>query len=376
MRPSRVASLCGILALAAPAVAQTPGFWLVGAPAGTDRSRVFGLSQTGAVAAGFGETSSGAGGLPGFTWTSAGGRTDFGLDPGMPGGTPGYGLSSDGNTLVGFMGGPGTDRAYRRIGNGPLQDLGPFYSYTRARAVSGDGSVVAGRGFSISSGIWFGEAFRWTAQTGIQGLGTLSGDGLSTANGISRDGSTIVGESGFTVDRAFVWRQETGMQALPALPGASTAFSSADAASADGGFIVGRGNIVGGATHALRWTAAGAQDLGTLPDHTNSAAFSVSDDGSIVGGGADSAAGPLAFVWSASTGMTSLPDLLTSYGVTVPAGWRPAYIYAVSGDGLTFAGEAWSTTGTVQGFVATIPSPSGPVALLISALLFGRRRAR
>jgi probable HAF family extracellular repeat protein len=364
-----------LLFLTGAAAAQTPGLWLMGNAPGTVNSLTLALSQDGAVAAGYSVPGGGSTPLPGFTWTRSGGRYDFGLEPNMPEGTPAYGLSSDGNTIVGFMGGPGPDRAYRRVGNGPLQDLGSGgYQYSRASGVSGDGSIVVGHGQTVSGGS--GQALRWTAQTGFQGLGWLPGDGYSEALAISRDGTTIVGDSGDSVNRPFVWRQGTGMQPLPPLAGGSVAFSSARGVNADGSVIVGNADIPGGGNyHAVRWTAAGALDLGALSGHPNTLAFAVSDDGLVIGGGADSATGPLAFLWTPATGMLALPDYLSMHGVTVPAGWRPAGVYAVSGDGRTFAGAAWNASGVIQGFVATIPAPSGAAVLFVSAL-FGAHRRR
>src|SRR5438093_12321678 len=109
----------------------------------------------------------------------------------MPEATAATGLSSDGHTIVGFMGGPNPDRAYRRIGAGPLEDLGSGgYQYSRAFGVSGDGAVVAAWGRSISGGVRFSQAMRWTAQTGMQGLGWLHNAIESQATAISRDGNT------------------------------------------------------------------------------------------------------------------------------------------------------------------------------------------
>ncbi len=71
-----------------------------------------------------------------------------------------------------------------------FQGLGGFGSV--AQAVSADGSVVVGTGASA-----FGtEAFRWTADDGMVGLGDLPGGGFfSAASGMSADGSTVVGNS-------------------------------------------------------------------------------------------------------------------------------------------------------------------------------------
>ena len=67
-----------------------------------------------------------------------------------------------------------------------------------ARSVSDDGSVVAGLMFTNREQSKH-EAFRWTESTGVVGLGFLAGDDRSTprsAQSLSGDGSTIVGNSG------------------------------------------------------------------------------------------------------------------------------------------------------------------------------------
>jgi len=76
-----------------------------------------------------------------------------------------------------------------------------------ARGISADGSVVVG-----GSG---GQAFRWTREEGIVGLGSLQSLYGSVATPVSTDGSLVVGgsisNSGF---EAFRWTQEDGMAGL------------------------------------------------------------------------------------------------------------------------------------------------------------------
>lgn len=222
-----LAAISGAVLLGAAsgaAHAQSPGFWLTGyAPGILSGSHATGLTPDGLIACG--GSSSG----PGFTWTRESGRYDFGLEPGMPGTTAAYGISSNGGVLAGAMypvSTPLQSRAYRRVGSGPLVDLGVLPGTTRsyARGISGDGSTVVGAcEFSQSTGL-FGQAFRWTAQGGMQGLGyTRPGGTMSRAQAISRDGSTIVGYSqsdgfGGPVE-GFVWREGAGIQALPNVPG-------------------------------------------------------------------------------------------------------------------------------------------------------------
>ena len=362
MIPTRIASLCGILALTGPVAAQTPGFWLMGLAPGTNQGATMALSQDGSVAAGYSAQTLLPYADPGFLWTAGGGRSDF-TGPGMPLQSPAYGLSSDGNTVVGYMDGPAPTRAYRRVGSGAFQDLGAGpYDRSYASGVSGDGSVVVGHGEFTQFGQDFGEAFRWTQQGGMQFLGTLHpGSRISKACAVSRDGGTVVGYSDAGAPEAFVWRQSTGIQALAVPPGWSTLFSYAYGANADGSVIVGQADAPDTSVHAIRWTPAGPQDLG------GGAAVAASDDGLVV-------AGLNQFLWTPATGRTVFSSYLAQAGVTIPAGWTPRDIYAVSGDGMSFAGGAVSASGALQGFVATVPAPTGAVILFLPTLLLQRRR--
>lgn len=80
-----------------------------------------------------------------------------------------------------------------------------------ARAVSGDGSVVVGGSESAAG---YTEAFRWTRETGMIGLGYLPGGFTSYALGVSSDGAVVVGggNSATGPKTAFVWTKEKGMQ--------------------------------------------------------------------------------------------------------------------------------------------------------------------
>src|SRR5688572_25119474 len=110
--------------------AQT-GFWAVGVAPEQEWSWGFGLSQDG-------RTATGASGLPGsvaYTWTLAGGRDDFGLEPGMPALTSAYALSSDGGVVAGTLSPDWVVKhAFRWTGSGPLEDLGTLYNWPRSHA--------------------------------------------------------------------------------------------------------------------------------------------------------------------------------------------------------------------------------------------------
>ena len=125
-----------------------------------------------------------------------------------------------------------------------------------ALGVSGDGSVVVGRGESVSGE----EAIRWTQTEGLTGLGDLSGGNFaSVATKASADGSVIIGhgESG-SGREAFRWTIPGGMIGLGDLP-AVVFVSEGHSLSADGSLVVGTSNSSNG-TEAYRWTDVAGHD--------------------------------------------------------------------------------------------------------------------
>ncbi|MFM6406406.1 MAG: hypothetical protein ACKPGT_17775, partial [Microcystis sp.] len=107
------------------------------------------------------------------------------------------------------------------------------------------------------------EAFRWTQAGGMVGLGVLSGGIASYANGVSADGSVVVGYSAtdpFTGAEAFIWNSTQGMRSLQqvltndyGLDLTGWSLNRANAISADGLTVVGFGTNPNGLTEA--WIA-------------------------------------------------------------------------------------------------------------------------
>lgn len=241
------------------------------------------------------------------------------------------------------------------------------YNFSQCGAVSGDGSVAVGL-YATPFG-W--EAFRWTPETGFQGLGDIPGDQFwSIALDVSYDGSTIIGTSrtadsyGYTSDRAFVWTQQDDMKELPVPDTYPYVYYSSVALSisADGRIItgwVGEGsNILNPSAfnRAVIWDIE--NDTATQMDwpydtHYGGVIHSVdiSANGStiLVGGSPDS------FLWTQADGyettvsraMALSGDVSTVLGV----GWtddpEPIRGYFVwnEQDGRTFLGtlDGWST---------------------------------
>jgi len=183
------------------------------------------------------------------------GNSSIGLGS-LPGhfGSVAHGISSDGAVVVGstwFSQG----RAFRWDAAGGMIDLGDLPGHADslvARHASADGSVVVGwaAGVPLTTGGRIPHAaFRWDAQHGMTSLGFLEGGDVSKAQDVSADGSVVVGEGEIdNVRVAFIWDAEHGMRrlddALEALGVDLTGWSlsSATGVSADGSTIVGFGN--------------------------------------------------------------------------------------------------------------------------------------
>ena len=277
------------------------------------------------------------------------------------------GVSGDGSVVVGTGGiqpyeGGNLYYAFRWTASSGTVGLGGG-NFSSASGVSGDGSVVVGTsGYSTSGyvGPIGSQAFRWTAGSGMVVLGYLPGGTYSAPNGISADGSVIVGSSSSAFgSQAFRWTAGSGMVGLGYLPGGT--YSSANGISADGSVIVGSGSSTSG-EQAFRWTAgSGMVGLGYLPGTTNSGAAAVSGDGSVVVGTSYTASGNQAFRWTAGSGMQSLRDVLVTNGLNFdPA--ESLIASGISADGNTIVGTDYYSTPDFDfelGFVATLPGLIG-----------------
>jgi uncharacterized membrane protein len=375
---SKALAVCAATLIAVTVLAQTPSFDLVGIAPGATGSRATALSADGLVAAG--ESASSSTFNPGFTWTRSGGRYDFGLVPGTPPTTTVAAISGDGSTVTGWLGSlTVTSHAYRRVGSAPIEDLGLLPGYNRAygTGTNNDGSIVVGR-VEIGLSGTTRQAFRWTSSGGMQGLGFARANGVySEATGISRNGSTIVGNSGDDggFNDPFVWRDGT-MTVLPSLPGTSYGESSAAATNSDGSIVVGAS---GSPARATMWRLDIPIDLGMLPPGWNGdTALGVNDEGTVVVGSGypTQGFGNFATIWTPATGVELLADYLTVNGVSIPSGWTLWNCRSVSADATVFAGDARSASGQHQGFVATIPEPPALTTFVLLVTLRRRSRAK
>ena len=324
-------------------------------------------------------------GYEAFRWTAGGGTVGLGDLPGGEFGSFAYGISGDGSVIIGGGSSASNGEAFRWTAAGGMVGLGSLLGSgfsSIAYGVNGDGSVVVGQSqsrllFPPPAPLYSPEAFRWTAGTGMVGLGDLPGGEFdSEAKDVSSDGSVVVGYSTSASGReAFRWTAAGGMVGLGDLPGGEFE-SLAFAVSGDGSVVVGA-SLYGSFTDvgAFRWTAGGGMvDLGHLPGGIGfTEAYCVNGDGSVVGG--ESPVG--GFLWTAETGMERLWDVLLREGVN-PAtlGWSSlGAVQGISADGTTIIG-AGRHNGRVQGFVAVIPEPTELSLVGCAAIVLCRRRKR
>jgi probable HAF family extracellular repeat protein len=232
-----------------------------------------------------------------------------------------------------------------------LGDLpGGNVPYSTAGGISRDGTVVVG---TSTEGNNF-SVFRWTKGGGMTPIGvtrpTISGG--DSAAGVSDDGAVVVGEHSFGLGgQGYAYRHTAaggiynlGKLSVDGNPGTA---SRALAVSGDGSVVVGQseGPTSNGSFRyqAFRWTPArGMVGLGFLsPGATTSVAADVSADGSVVVGSSEYSkpgSNPYhAYRWTQGGGMVSLGDLL--------GGTDTSFAAAVSSDGNVVVGNSRSQSG-------------------------------
>jgi probable HAF family extracellular repeat protein len=257
--------------------------------------------------------------------------TPLGELPGGGDGSNAHGVSGDGSVIVGDSVSSNGHEPFRWTATSGMVGLGGMPGGGGGNAVSADGKVVVGNSPSATLSTL---AFRWTEEGGMVDLGFLpGGSGESAALAVSGDGTYIVGHADIVSPgpaTAFIWDEVNGMVSL------GGGFSSlAYDISYDGSVVVGSfPSGTGGFNEAFRWTEQGGMvGLSDLPGgDVRSHAFSVSADGSVVVGYSVSANGDEAFRWTESGGMVGLGGL--------PSDTFQSVAYAVSGDGYEVVGHS------------------------------------
>lgn len=287
-----------------------------------------------------------------FRWTEAGGMEYIGtLYAGWQ--SEARAMSADGSVIAGSSFDADQQRAFRWTDAGGFEDLGTLQPtwWSEAQGISGNGLIVVGNSFDPTDVDGnSSRAFRWTQGGGMVDLGTLAGGSNAVANGTNFDGSVVVGTSeSANGDRAYRWTEAGGMVDLGVLPGDDSSYGSAT--NGDGTVVVGNSGryvIINGDqeeyTHAIRWTAStGMQDLGILPGGDFSNARDVNADGTVVVGTSGTiGVEKFAFRWTQAGGMENLGTL---------TGAQSSEGRAVNADGTVVVGEAYFADGPERAFI-------------------------
>jgi probable HAF family extracellular repeat protein len=200
-------------------------------------------------------------------------------------------------------------------GLGPMPGSGLNGTY--ANGISGDGTTVVGYGWINANTT---HAFRWTPTEGYEVIGAGTD---SRALAVSFDGAVVVGQANF---RAFRWTRDRGMEELPI-------YHALDV-SADGQALVGMN---------IRWMSPNVYtDLGSLGGRDHTSAYGISADGQVIVGFSETSPHRYvhAFRWTASGGLRDL-------GVT---SGTESLAWGVSADGHVVVGEARSSLGLWRAF--------------------------
>ena len=158
--------------------------------AGGTLSQATGVSNNGSVIVGYSDTASVT---LAFKYTG-GSMVSLGT---LLGGasSQAWGVSADGTTIVGQSETSTTSHAFKFVG-GVMSDLGVLAvgGASRANAASSNGSIIVGWTDVLVGSNLEQRAMKYDAAHGMVSLGTLGGT-TSYANGVSADGSVIVGGS-------------------------------------------------------------------------------------------------------------------------------------------------------------------------------------
>jgi len=288
-------------------------------------------------------------GVPGGARAQSATFTSLGDLEGGPFDSRAFAISKDGSTVVGQSTTDDGFRAFRWTEVGGIQSLGAFAAAGQplsiANGVSADGSLIVGESRNANGHI---DMFRWTEEAGMQRLdGIVEGLIGGSAADVSDDGSWIVGTmtleslgGGQPTATAFLWNESNFFQL-----GAPGGYDTSGAFATDRNAVVTVGSVgtqLGTAGEAFWWEGIdGFRTIGDLPDAegfdaVQSNAWDVSEDGqTIVGQGLENELffqNILAFRWTEEDGMVSLGDL--------PGGSKLSIAFGVTADGGTVVGES------------------------------------
>lgn len=364
--------LASFLAPSQATATQIATFVPLGPVPGSTTSRALAVSADGRTVVGATDSISSP---RAFRWTAEEGMVALGDLPGGTAMSIARAVSADGSVIVGQSDGANGPEAFRWTAEDGMVGLGDLPGgefSSEALGVSADGSVVVGvgRDTTLLPPTNTPQAFRWDAQSGMVGLGALPSPfgGSSRATAISGDGTVIAGESG--IGAPFYWTADTGMIGLQPRPPGNLKIS---AVSHDGSLLVGWAQGPGSDPDtALFWDTT----AGTVEVLGNGQALDVTDDGSLVVGLNPNIG---AAIWDDEHGLRSLQTVLeTVYDLDL-GGWVLLAATGVTPDGSVIVGYGRNPSGRTEAFLVrllSVPEPGSITLLGVGlAAIATRRRA-
>jgi len=296
-----------------------------------------------------------------FRWTAESGLIPLGRATvpviGTGAGTPD--VSSDGTkisaTIIDDTGAFGTQGIWD-INTGWQQTMPPTppdgglldQSYGSGWGLSGDGNALVGFYWRPGQPGGLAHPSRWTQATGVVDLGTSGGSGR--ANGTNANGSVVVG---WIENPNFGnWWPTVWVDGVRTVLTETEGFAEATAVTPDGTIIVGStwqspaGPFSTEEGAIWRWDGEAwiEQRIGRLPGTAApfgvTIANGVTADGSIVVGfnRFTSPSNATGFIWTEAGGLVDVEAYLTENGITPPADFNIQVLSAISEDGAVIVG--------------------------------------
>ncbi len=296
---------------------------------------------------------------PGFLWSENSGRIDLGT-----GYTEAMGVSNDGvvsgsytdpdlpdpNGSPTFRGGYYQNNQWNPLPGYPGYPIQDSISFTYADGISADGSIIVGMQWVPG---YKAEAVYWDAARSIYLLGRTGGGSSKAMDAATNNNGFIIagwdGESLGPDRRAFYWDPQPHF-----LGGYDSTYPVGQSLgmNSDGSKIVG-----GSAGAPFVWSAsAGMQWITT--DYLNNASYAkeISDNDIVVGYVSPSMGNFQAFIkkpgWSDI--MFFKDYLIDSLGITGISDWYFPFANSISADGLTIVGTAYPPSGGPNAYVVKI----------------------
>jgi probable HAF family extracellular repeat protein len=252
-----------------------------------------------------------------------------------------------------------------------LGSLGSTSGFTGVATAINDFGVTVGISY-LSSGVRHGFVYRNGAMSDLGSLGGYSG-----ALGINRAG-TAVGFSSVSPDgfqRAVIWGNNSILDI-------SNGFESQARAINDFDQVVGETTTLTGTQEAFRWSNGTSENLGTLTPGRNSEAFSINNEGDIVG-----TAEAISSINFETNPITHVVTITTNYHnhaflysngsmldlnsvISTNSGWELYYAFGINNSDQILGWGSMDGGEHIRSFILQVPEPSVPTLLISASTVF------